>query len=60
VADDGCGFDPLALQPGHYGLVGLQEQAQAIGAQLQIDSGRGQGSRVQIVWLSAPRPSDPA
>lgn len=60
VADDGRGFDPQALAPGHYGLVGLYEQAQAIGAQLQIDSHRGRGSRVQIVWLSAPRPSDPA
>jgi signal transduction histidine kinase len=60
VVDDGCGFDPQALAPGHYGLVGLHEQALAIGAQLQIDSRHGQGTRVQLYWPSALRPSDPA
>ena len=27
IEDNGVGFDPLASRPGHYGLVGLREQA---------------------------------
>ena len=53
VADDGCGFDPQAPRPGHYGLVGLHEQAQVIAARLQIDSRQGQGTRVRLCWLAA-------
>lgn len=50
VADDGCGFDPRGVEPGHYGLVGLHEQAQAIGARLEITSRPGHGTRVQLCW----------
>lgn len=50
LADDGRGFDPHAVVPGHYGLVGLREQAEAIGAQLQIDSSPGLGTRVRVCW----------
>mgnify|MGYP000405536550 CR=1 FL=1 len=32
LVDDGCGFEPGRVAPGHYGLVGLHEQAEAIGA----------------------------
>jgi len=50
VCDDGRGFDPHAVGPGHYGLVGLHEQAEAIGAQLEIGSAPGRGTRVQVRW----------
>ena len=53
LADDGCGFDTRAVLPGHYGLVGLHEQAEAIGARLQIDSGPGLGTRVRVCWPAA-------
>src|SRR6202023_1426759 len=32
IEDNGIGFDPHALRPGHYGIVGLREQADLIGA----------------------------
>jgi signal transduction histidine kinase len=48
VADDGCGFDPAAPRPGHYGLRGMQEQAALIGADLRVDSAPGRGTRVRI------------
>ena len=39
VADDGGGFDPAdAVRPGSYGLQGMRERANAIGARLEIDS----------------------
>lgn len=46
LADDGVGFDPQAAPPGHYGLVGLRERAQQLGASLVLDSAPGRGSRV--------------
>ncbi|MBS0506270.1 MAG: hypothetical protein JSR53_02690 [Proteobacteria bacterium] len=48
LSDDGCGFDPAAMPEGHFGLVGLREQAQQLGATLHIDSAPGQGCRVQL------------
>ena len=38
IEDNGSGFDPAADKPGHYGLLGLREQAELIGAVLHINS----------------------
>ena len=46
--DDGRGFDPAAPRDGHFGLVGLREQAQQLGAALTLDSAPGQGCRVEL------------
>jgi signal transduction histidine kinase len=48
VADDGVGFDPGAAPSGHYGLLGMREQAELIGAELHVDSAPGQGTRVSV------------
>jgi signal transduction histidine kinase len=48
VADDGVGFDPGAAPSGHYGLVGMREHAELIGAELRVDSTPGQGTRVSV------------
>jgi signal transduction histidine kinase/ligand-binding sensor domain-containing protein len=51
VKDDGRGFDPAAApgaQAGHFGLVGMRERAARLG-ELTIDSGRGQGTRIEII-----------
>lgn len=48
IADDGIGFDVAAAHPGHYGLAGLREQAQLIGAALIIDSVRQQGTTISV------------
>lgn len=48
IVDDGVGFDPAAPHPGHYGVVGIREQAQMIGAELTIRSAPGAGARVQV------------
>ncbi len=48
ITDDGSGFDAAAANPGHYGLVGLREQAQLIGAQLTIHSVRQEGTTIRV------------
>lgn len=48
VRDDGIGFEPELDHPGHYGLVGLHEQAQLIGAALEINSVLQQGTRLTV------------
>ena len=48
VADDGVGFDPGAAPSDHYGLVGMREQAELIGAELRVDSTLSRGTRVSV------------
>ncbi len=48
VTDDGAGFDPAAPRPGHYGLLGMREQAALIGATLAVHSAPGQGTRIAL------------
>jgi signal transduction histidine kinase len=54
IADDGIGFDATVPRPGHYGLVGLREQAQLIDAQLQIDSVPNEGTVLTVTLRVAP------
>lgn len=53
VTDDGCGFSvpesPAEFAPrGHFGLLGLHERAELIGASLNIHSTLGKGTRVVV------------
>jgi signal transduction histidine kinase len=53
VKDDGNGFVVESLQPPlGFGLVGMQERAERIGARLTIESRPGQGTEVRV---TAPR-----
>jgi signal transduction histidine kinase len=54
VEDNGIGFDPGALQPGHYGIVGLREQAELIGAELRIDSVPNVGTTLSVTLRLSP------
>ncbi|MGO8829411.1 MAG: histidine kinase [Steroidobacteraceae bacterium] len=54
IEDDGVGFDPQGSSPGHYGIVGLREQAQLIGAELCIDSSPGQGTKLTLSLPLSP------
>jgi signal transduction histidine kinase len=47
VRDDGRGFVPSPAA-GHYGLVGMQERARSIGAELQVKSEVGKGTTVSV------------
>jgi signal transduction histidine kinase len=48
IEDNGTGFDPHALRPGHYGIIGLREQAELIGAELRIDSKPAKGTALYV------------
>ena len=53
IRDDGRGFDvpdsPAEMAPaGHYGLLGIQERAEAIGARLRIHSSTGTGTALAV------------
>jgi signal transduction histidine kinase len=53
VRDDGKGFvvpeSPAEMAPtGHFGLLGVQERAEAIGARLHIQSAVGAGTELSI------------
>jgi signal transduction histidine kinase len=52
ITDDGVGFDPAdAHAPGHFGLISMRERAEAMGARLDVRSGPGQGTVVEVSWL---------
>lgn len=48
IQDDGVGFDPTVRRPDRYGLAGMQERAQLIGADLRVDSVPGAGTRIVL------------
>jgi signal transduction histidine kinase len=54
IEDDGVGFDPEAHHEGHYGLLGLKEQAQLMEAELRIDSSADRGTAITIAWTTGP------
>lgn len=54
IQDDGVGFDPAVARTGHFGLVGLKEQAQIIGADLSIESAPDSGTTVRLSLRIAP------
>jgi signal transduction histidine kinase len=48
VTDNGSGFELGSVAGEHYGLVGMRERADAIGAQLAIESRPGRGTKVAV------------
>ncbi len=53
VNDNGRGFDPRAIPPGHLGLAIMQERAASIGALVEIRSSPGQGAQIIATWVDA-------
>ncbi|HEX7828067.1 MAG TPA: two-component regulator propeller domain-containing protein [Thermoanaerobaculia bacterium] len=52
VRDDGRGIDPDVLhggREGHWGLIGIRERAERIGARLRVSSRAGAGTEVELV-----------
>jgi signal transduction histidine kinase len=51
VRDDGCGIDPQVLESGregHWGLSGMRERSERIGAKLKVRSRAGSGTEVEL------------
>jgi len=51
VRDNGCGIDPHVVEhgrDGHWGLCGMRERAERIGAKLRLWSRSGEGTEVEL------------
>jgi len=48
IRDDGQGFDPGAVEAGHYGLLGMRERARLVGGTLDVVSEKGQGTATKV------------
>ena len=62
VTDDGCGFDapdsPAEMAPaGHFGLLGMRERAELVGARLEIQSAPGEGASVKVTLAAKRTPA---
>jgi signal transduction histidine kinase len=56
VRDDGCGIDPQVLdagRQGHWGLPGMRERSEGIGASLRLRSRIGAGTEVELTVPSS-------
>jgi signal transduction histidine kinase len=56
IRDDGIGITPEILEGGrseHYGLAGMRERAEKIGAKLEIWSAAGTGTEIDLSLLAA-------
>ena len=50
IKDNGCGFDPAHIPPGHMGVSIMHERATTIGATLEVKSRLGKGTQVQVTY----------
>jgi signal transduction histidine kinase len=60
IVDDGCGCameDLLTTRPGHFGVHGMRERIEKLDGQFLIESGPGDGTRINAV---IPMPDEPA
>src|SRR5262245_17116995 len=51
IRDDGCGFDshgPRSSRPGHFGLLGLKERAEALSGTFSNESAPGKGAHLLV------------
>ncbi|MFL5517181.1 MAG: histidine kinase, partial [Gemmatimonadales bacterium] len=49
VEDDGIGFDPTALPPDRFGVIGMGERARLLGGTLTIETSPGSGTAIEVV-----------
>jgi signal transduction histidine kinase/ligand-binding sensor domain-containing protein len=55
IIDDGIGFTPDTVTADHLGLKIMRERAEAIGAELFIQTSAGQGTRINVTWKAGSR-----
>lgn len=49
IDDDGRGFDPEAVEEGHYGLATMRERAERLGGELGVVTAPGRGTTVTLL-----------
>lgn len=55
IRDDGCGMDPAIVRSGregHWGLAGMRERSERIGARLTVRSAIGAGTEIDLIVSS--------
>ena len=57
ISDNGQGFDPDQIFPGHHGLSMMRERAETINALLTVSSQSDHGTELAMRWAK-PQPSD--
>ena len=60
VVDDGTGFDPHHVGPGHYGLRIMEDRAGVLGGTCQVESAAGHGTTIRLRVPVAPVQQDTA
>lgn len=58
VADDGAGFDTAEYRSDKFGLRGMRERAELIGAHLRVTSDTGTGTQIELSYPMAIAPGD--
>ena len=53
IQDDGRGFDPIRIAPGHLGLSIMRDRLQSIGARLEITSQPKAGTLIKVLWTAS-------
>lgn len=48
IQDNGVGFNPAEVPPGHFGLEGMRERARVFGGRVNIRSGRNKGTCITV------------
>jgi signal transduction histidine kinase len=56
IDDDGVGFEPAAVGPGHHGLAGMRHRMLAVGGQLDVAASPGLGTSIRAGLPMAARP----
>jgi signal transduction histidine kinase len=49
VADNGCGFDPAAADPGRNGLANMERRLLQVGGRFELQSKPGEGTEVKLM-----------
>ena len=50
VEDNGRGFEPDEVPPGHFGLQMMTERVDQIGGELSIESKPSHGTKINVRW----------
>lgn len=58
ISDDGIGFNPQAVEAGHYGLLGMRERVRLTGGTLEITSKVGRGTQLVIRFPLEKHPDE--
>ncbi len=58
VTDDGAGFDTAEYRSDKFGLRGMRERAELIGAHLRVTSATGAGTQIELSYSLTVSPDD--